>query len=178
MEELVKNLQGLSLSPTEPAAVQISAPVNIATTSPPTVIPQLAFPDKFNGDLTKCKGFLLQCSLFVNQQPALFPTDSSKISFVCPFLTGKALDWATAVWKTDGSVFPSFDIFLQRFKEVFKHSAGGRSAGEQLLTLSQGGGTAAEYALIFHTLTAQTEWVEDTLKLLFQWDKTWICRLS
>ncbi len=37
----------------------------------------------------------------------------------------------------------------------------------QLLALSQGKGTAAEYALAFRTLAAQTEWVEDTLKLLF-----------
>ncbi len=79
MEELVRTLQDLSLSPTALAATPISAPVNIATNSPPSVSPRLAFPDKFNGEPTKCKGFLLQCSLFVNQQPALYPTDSSKI---------------------------------------------------------------------------------------------------
>lgn len=67
----------------------------------------------------------------------------------------------------DGSVFPTFNIFLQRFKEVFEYSAGGKSAGEQLLALSQGRGMAAKYALTFRTLAAQTERVEDTLKLLF-----------
>ncbi len=85
-EELVNTLQGLSLSTIAPAAAPISAPVNIATNSPPTVSPRLAFLDKFNGEPTKCKGFLLQCLLLVNQQPALYPTDSSKISFVCSLL--------------------------------------------------------------------------------------------
>ncbi len=169
-EELVRSLQGLSLSPPAPAAAQDDIPVNIPNHPPPPVSPRLAFPERFNGDSTMCKGFLLQCSLFVTQQPALYPNDASKIAFVCSLLTGRALDWVTAVWRGDGSAFPSFDFFLQRFKEVFDHPAGGRDAGEQLLgeSQSQGRTTAAEYALAFRTLAAQTTWVEDTLKLLFR----------
>lgn len=72
------------------------------------------------------------------------------------------------MWREDGSAFPSFDVFLQCFKEVFEHSAGGKRAGEQLLTLNQGRKTAAEYALSFRTLTAETDWTEDTLKLMFR----------
>ncbi|KAL0158889.1 hypothetical protein M9458_046965 [Cirrhinus mrigala] len=96
------------------------------------------------------------------------PTDASRISFVCSLLTDKALEWATAVWGTDGSIFPTFDYFLRNFREVFDHPTGGKSAGEQLLVLTQGEGTAAEFALAFRTLAAQTTWVEDTLKLLFR----------
>ncbi|KAL0151605.1 hypothetical protein M9458_053088 [Cirrhinus mrigala] len=164
--ELVKALQ--TLTPTPPATAVTPSPVSPPTPQPATVSPRLAFPDKFDGSPSKCKGFLLQCSIFVNQQPALYPTDTSKISFVCSLLTGKALDWATAVWGTDGSVFPTFNYFLQRFREVFDHPSGGKNAGEQLLALSQGSSTAAEYALNFRTLAAQTTWVEDTLKLLFR----------
>ncbi len=134
----------------------------------PPISPRLAFPEKFDGEPARCKGFLLQCSLFTNQQPSLYPTDSSRIAFVCSLLTGKALEWVTAVWRMDGSSFPTFNIFLQHFREVFEHPAEGRSAGDQLLTLSQGRKSAAEYALSFRTLAAQTTWVEDTLKLLFQ----------
>lgn len=50
---------------------------------------------------------------------------------------------------------------------MFEHSARIWSAGEQLLALRQGKGKAAKYTLAFCTLTAQTEWIEDTLKLLF-----------
>lgn len=73
-----------------------------------------------------------------------------------------------AVWREDGSAFPSFESFLQRFREVFDHPKEGKSAGEWLLVLSQDKKTAAEYALTFHTLAAQTNWVEDTLKVLFR----------
>lgn len=65
-------------------------------------------------------------------------------------------------------MFPTFAAFLQSFKEVFEHPEGGKSAGDQLLTLTQGRSTAAEFALQFRTLAAQTNWVEDTLKLLFR----------
>lgn len=53
-------------------------------------------------------------------------------------------------------------------REVFEHPAGGRDPGEQRFNLRQGRRTATEYALTFRTLTAQTNWVEDTLKLLFR----------
>ncbi|KAL0187127.1 hypothetical protein M9458_018797, partial [Cirrhinus mrigala] len=164
--ELVKALQ--TPTPTPPATAVTPSPVSPPTPQPATVSPRLAFPDKFDGAPSKCKGFLLQCSIFVNQQPALYPIDASKISFVCSLLTGKALDWATAVWGTDGSVFPTFNYFLQRFREVFDHPSRGKNAGEQLLALSQGSSTATEFALNFRTLAAQTTWVEDTLKLLFR----------
>ncbi|KAI2647117.1 Transposon Tf2-6 polyprotein [Labeo rohita] len=156
--ELVKALQ--TLTPTPPASAVTPSPVSPPPPQPATVSFRLVFPDKFDGSPSKCKGFLLQCSIFVNQQPALYPTDASKISFVCSLLTGKALDWATAVWGTNGSVFPTFDYFLQRFREVSDHPSGGKNAGEQLLALSQGSSTAAEFALNFRTLgcSAQTTW--------------------
>ncbi len=167
-EELVTALQGLRITQPQTAANPPPAPANPPTMQVPSVSPRLAFPERFDGDSTRCKGFLLQCSLFVNQQPSLYPTESSRIAFVCSLLTGKALDWATAVWRTDGSAFPTFDSFLHHFREVFEHPAEGRGAGEQLLALSQGRKTAADYALSFRTLAAQTTWVEDTLKLLFR----------
>ncbi len=167
-EELVRALQGLSVSSHEAAAQQVPIRSSFTPAQTPPISPRLAFPEKFDGEPARCKGFLLQCSLFTNQQPSLYPTDSSRIAFVCSLLTGKALEWVTAVWRMDGSSFPTFNIFLQHFREVFEHPAEGRSAGDQLLTLSQGRKLAAEYALSFRTLAAQTTWVEDTLKLLFQ----------
>ncbi|KAL0154077.1 hypothetical protein M9458_050536 [Cirrhinus mrigala] len=172
-EELVKTLQSLQLStpaPT-PTPTASAAPVMAAipAASPlATISPRLAFPEKFDGNPAKCKGFLLQSSLFVNQQPALYPTNSNRIAFVCSLLTGRALDWATAMWRDDGLTFPTFGQFLPHFREVFEHPTGGKGAGEQLLELSQGRRTAADYALSFRTLAAQTTWVEDTLKLLYR----------
>lgn len=129
-------------------------------TTTTTTSPRLAFPEKFDGSPVKCKGFLLQCPLFIRQQPALYPTDVSRISFVCSLLMGKALEWATAVWSDGRPTFTTYDSFLQRFCEILEHPEGGKEAGEQLLVLCQGKSTAKEYAL--------TGWVDDPLKLLFQ----------
>ncbi|KAL0150908.1 hypothetical protein M9458_053827 [Cirrhinus mrigala] len=122
----------------------------------------------FDGTPTKCKGFLLQCSLFVTQQPHLYPTDESKIAFVCSLLCGRALEWATAVWRLDRPTFPSFAIFLQKFREVFQPSSEGGKAGEQIMTLRQGRRTAADYALSFRTLAAQSGWNDGPLKLHYR----------
>ncbi len=106
--------------------------------------------------------------MFVNQHPLLYPTDDSRVSFVCSLLTGRALDWATAMWEGERLSFPSFDHFLQCFREVFEHSAGEKEAGEQLLALRQGRSTAADYALTFRTLAAQTGWRDNPFRLLYR----------
>jgi hypothetical protein len=169
-EQLVRGLQELRTAvvnaPSTPAAPPPqSDPSDTVSTS---VNPRLAFPDKFDGTPTKCKGFLLQCTLFVDQQPTLYSTNASRIAFVCSLLTGRALEWATAVWRPEGSPFASFEDFIQQFRQVFEHTTEGGDAGEQLLTLTQGRKTTAEYALTFRTLAAQTNWVENTLKTLFR----------
>ncbi|KAL0154119.1 hypothetical protein M9458_050578 [Cirrhinus mrigala] len=164
-EQLVRALQGLQA--TAPPAMP---PV---TTPPPgaqavTASPRLAFPEKFDGTASKCKGFLLQCTLFVNQQPHLYPTDECKIAFVCSLLSGRALDWATAVWSLDRPAFPSFATFLQSFKEVFQPSSESGEAGEAIVKLRQGRRTAADYALDFRTLAAQSGWNDGPLKLHYR----------
>ncbi|KAL0152565.1 hypothetical protein M9458_052288 [Cirrhinus mrigala] len=165
-EQLVQALQGLQVtapSATPPAATPSPAGVQAVTASP-----RLAFPEKSDGTAARCKGFLLQCTLFVNQQPHLYPTEEGKIAFVCSLLTGKALEWATAVWNLDRPAFPSFATFLQQFKAVFQPSSESGEAGEQIYQLRQGRRTAAEYALEFRTLAAQSGWNDGPLKLHYR----------
>ncbi len=166
-EELSKTLQALCViasppTPTPPPAAQSQS------ASQPMTRPRLTFPEKYDGTPNKCKGFLLQCTIFMDQQPLLYPTDNSRVSFVCSLLTGRALDWATAVWEGGNMAFPSFRNFMQQFREVFEHSVDGKEVGEQLLALRQGSSTVADYALTFRTLPAQTGWDNDPLKLLFR----------
>ncbi len=73
----------------------------------------------------------------------------------------------TAVGRDNRPPFPTFSIFLQHLREVFDHPKDGRSAGEHLLTLTQGRRSAAEYVLSFRTLVAQKTWKEDPLKVHF-----------
>ncbi len=168
-EELVRSLRALHLPAPSMNASPQHSPTPASTAASATASPRLAFPEKFDGSPTRCKGFLLQCSMFIGQQPTLYPTDDSRIAFVCSLLTGRALEWATAIWEDDHAAFPSFASFTQSFKEVFEHPAGGKEVGEQLLSLRQGGDSAADYALSFRTLAAQTGWRDaELLKLLFR----------
>ncbi|KAL0202757.1 hypothetical protein M9458_000775, partial [Cirrhinus mrigala] len=166
-EQLVRAVQGLQVA-TPPVASPPPPPAQLPVVQPVTASPRLAFPDKFDGTPTKCKGFLLQCTLFVNQQPNLYATDESKIAFVCSLLTGKALEWATAVWDLGQSTYPTFATFLRSFKEVFQPTPESSEAGEQIVALRQGRRTAAEYALDFRTLAAQSGWNDGPLKLHYR----------
>ncbi|KAI2665820.1 Transposon Tf2-6 polyprotein [Labeo rohita] len=164
-EQLVRALKSLQVT-APPAMPPVTAPPPGAQAV--TASPRLAFPEKFDGTTSKCKGFLLQCTLFVNQQPHLYPTDECKIAFVCSLLSGRALDWATAVWSLDRPAFPSFATFLQSFKEVFQPSSESGEAGEAIVKLRQGRRTAADYALDFRTLAAQSGWNDGPLKLHYR----------
>ncbi len=57
----------------------------------------------------------LPTTCVISQQPVLYPTEESRIAFLCSLLTGKTLDWVTAVWNFNHSAFTSFESFLQRF---------------------------------------------------------------
>lgn len=110
MEDLVRSLQGLNLQhatqpTTAPPTLSHSPenPINTVldwlsqrnSTSPPTD--------------ARASYYNALCSSIKNP----FPTDTSKIAFVCSLLTGKALDWITPVWRSDGTSFHSFDHFMQ-----------------------------------------------------------------
>ncbi len=164
----MKTLQNLQIPASTPLAPQTSVSTAILPAQSTSVNPRLAFPEKYDGNPTHCRGFLLQCNLFVNQQPALYSTEEGRIAFVCSVLTGSALEWMTAVWRGGRVPFRTFDEFLQRFREVFDHPRDGRSPDELLLTISQGSRSAAEYALAFRTLAAQTTWTEDPLRVHYR----------
>lgn len=95
-------------------------------------------PAPFSGQEEDCNGFLLQCSLALEQHAHQYPTVRSKISFIIQQLSGAALRWAEALWFQDTAVTSSFQSFISHFKEVFGRPGGDSSVSEQLLHLCQG----------------------------------------
>ncbi|MGL5955564.1 MAG: hypothetical protein ACRC0X_03015, partial [Brevinema sp.] len=91
-----------------------------------------------------------------------------KCAFVFSLLTGRALDWATAVWETDPQVQISADYFMSLIREVFQYPAGGMDISTQLFNIRQGNMSAADYAIQFRTLAAQSGWNEVPLKAAYQ----------
>ena len=65
----------------------------------------LSLPEKYDGTLSKCCGFLLQCSLYFTHQMGAPTTERCKVATVISLLTGWALQWAKAVWERGGAKF-------------------------------------------------------------------------
>lgn len=137
----------------------------IVTHSPPSFI---SMPGKYDGSPGKCQGFLMQCSKYIEHNPTIFSTDKSRVDFVVSLLTGKALDWATAMWTANSTELRSETHFHTLFKEVFDHSPSSRPIGDLLIELHQGRNSAAEYAFEFRTMAAGSEWNEAALHTVYR----------
>ncbi|KAK3516140.1 hypothetical protein QTP70_005415 [Hemibagrus guttatus] len=89
--------------------------------------PRLALPDKYDGAADRCRGFLTQCEVFFSHQPEMYREDGTRCAFLLSLLTGKALEWASAVWNADPLIRSSFSYFAGMIREVFQYPAGGRT---------------------------------------------------
>ncbi|KAL0179798.1 hypothetical protein M9458_025240, partial [Cirrhinus mrigala] len=124
MDEVLRHLcqQSSVTSPAPPAAFHLLGNGNTSITSPLpitllTVNPRLALPRKYDAALGLCRGFLLQCSLYIAQQPQAFNNEEAKVAFIVSLLSGKVLEWAPAVWDHNAAARSSL--------ELFKHHCGG-----------------------------------------------------
>ncbi|KAL0163510.1 hypothetical protein M9458_039263 [Cirrhinus mrigala] len=126
-----------------------------------------ALPNKFDGTAEQCKGFVRQVKLYFEYQQDRFESEEKRCAFLMTLLTGRALDWASAVWDADPQLKKSVEYFLLQIQEVFEYPAGGRDISTQLIHAKQGNRTAAEYAIEFRTLAAQSGWNDVSLKAIF-----------
>lgn len=93
--------------------------------------------------------------MYFSAIPAI--SDEQKIAKFISLLTGKALQWASAFWRSGSEHTTSYDNFLE-----------GIEVSENLLTIKQGSRRVADYALDFHTLAAASRWNELALKAFFR----------
>lgn len=124
-------------------------------------------PDPYDGDLGKCRGFILQCRLVFSQRAHLFPSDRSKINYIIGRLRGRALAWAQASSGARPDTLP-FDTFLSRFKQIFDRPDHAGCAGDKLFTLRQGNRSVADFAVDFGILAAESGWNEPALLCAFR----------
>lgn len=66
-------------------------------------------------------------------------TATQKISLLIQrLITGRAQDWAAAVWREGSNTVMVYRAFLVEFKVVFDHPDQGQSSGQWLIRLKQG----------------------------------------
>ncbi|KAK3554936.1 hypothetical protein QTP86_001566 [Hemibagrus guttatus] len=146
--------------------VSIAAPCDLPFTHGES--PRLALPEKFNGSADRCRGFLRQCEVFFSHQPGMYREEGTKCVFLMSLLMDRALEWASAVWDADPQIKASYDYFSGMIKEVFEYPAGGKDISVRLMELRQGSEAAADYAIRFRTLAAQSGWNDAALWAVFR----------
>ncbi|KAK3553596.1 hypothetical protein QTP70_005767, partial [Hemibagrus guttatus] len=105
---------------------------------------------------------------FFAHQPGMYSNEETQCAFVMSLLTNRALEWASAVWDADPQIRSSFSHFAGLIREVFEYPAGGKDISVQLMELRQGTDTAADYAITFRTLAAQSGWNDASLWAVFR----------
>ncbi|KAK3516460.1 hypothetical protein QTP70_014791 [Hemibagrus guttatus] len=141
----------------------ITSADTVTASSVPLCSSPMAQPAPYSGSVEDCNGFLLQCSLVLEMQPHLYPTERSKVAFVITQLRGQALLWAESLWSQDSPVTQSYAGFIEHFKEVFGKPSWDSLVGEELCKLRQGKLMVTEYAIQFRTLAAKSGWNEQGL---------------
>nr|CBN81752.1 Pol polyprotein [Dicentrarchus labrax] len=171
---LGSKLDQVSTPPTAPttateAATPSASPAmpHAASPPPPPREPHVPTPERYAGDLGACGRFLLQCSLVFQQQPLTYSSDSAQVAFVISLLSGKAAQWATALWEKHSPICDSFQRFSEELRKVFDHPVQGKEAAKRLLNLRQGSGSVAEFSVEFRILAAESGWDEEALQTVF-----------
>lgn len=124
-------------------------------------------PEPFDGDLNRCRGFLLQCRLVFAQRSAQFHSDQAKIYYIIGLLRGRALAWAQASSRSR-SDSTTLEDFLRRFEQIFDRPNFAGCAGDRLFTIRQGARSVAEYTVEFEILAEESGFNEPALLVAFR----------
>uniref|UniRef100_A0A8C9XZN5 Retrotransposon gag domain-containing protein n=1 Tax=Sander lucioperca TaxID=283035 RepID=A0A8C9XZN5_SANLU len=163
LQEIASSVRNLSASMTR-IQDQLSLP---AENPPPVSSPlPISTPDKYDGDLGRCRSFLMQCGLVFDLQPNSYATDKARIAFVIELLRGRALDWASAIWERQDICMASYQEFTAEMRKLFDHPVRGRDAAN-LFSLHQGARSVADFVIEFRTLAVESEWNEISLQAAF-----------
>jgi len=167
LEQLSRQIQGLHDKLPQVSAAATSDPLPVSSPLPVHRDAITPTPDYFSGELEKCKGFLLQCTLVFNRSPRSFPDDVSKISYIVGLLRDRALKWAESVIDQSTLTDYSYQEFLDLFKQTFCPKVSEESASKKLWSLKQGSRSVADFAIDFRTLATESGWNEPALKGAF-----------
>ena len=169
VSQLPQQVTGLARLPpadSSPPSAGVSNPPAADPPSPHTKEPFVLPPEHYSCDLGACSTFLLQCSHVFDLQPNSYATDKSGIAYVMNLLRGRAAQWGTALWERES--LDTYASFVKELKKLFDHPVQGSVAASRLFSLCQVLQSAAEYAVEFRILTAESSWNKLVLLSLFR----------
>lgn len=98
----------------------------------------------------------MACNLYFTEYREM--SDQQIISMLIQCFTARAMDWAATVWKAGSLPTSSYTEFVRQIWIVFNHPEHGLTSEQQLLNLCQGETSAAQYAISFRVLAAESRW--------------------
>uniref|UniRef100_A0A3P9J1C8 Retrotransposon gag domain-containing protein n=1 Tax=Oryzias latipes TaxID=8090 RepID=A0A3P9J1C8_ORYLA len=124
-------------------------------------------PEPFQGDVSSCGGFLLQCQQIFQQAPRHYQADHSRITLIVNALRGKALQWAQAYLTANSIYQTSYERFLGEFRLVFDQPRKEEEATRRLLNLKQRHRSVSDHLIDFRILAVEAGWPDIALKGVF-----------
>lgn len=135
--------------------------------------PKIKEPPMFDGDPTKIANFIGHVKMYIYTNRSSFPDDTSKICFLCSYLSGYAFTWALPYLDNLGTshieiCMLSFPLFLVEFQKSFGEVNERLNNETKLLRLRQGRSPASEYAITFRRLSAGSGFNDAALLCMFR----------
>uniref|UniRef100_A0A4W5MB97 Chromo domain-containing protein n=1 Tax=Hucho hucho TaxID=62062 RepID=A0A4W5MB97_9TELE len=112
--------------PPAPLPAPPRSPLCTAPSPGPSGI-RLILPREYDGTASGCQGFLLQLELYL-ATVHLAPSGCESVSALVSCISGKALEWANAVWEEGNAALDQFKEFTRHFRAVFDHPPEGRTS--------------------------------------------------
>lgn len=174
MQQLVAQMNNFfthqQTAPPVTSSTAENLPVNTPADDPGQAVSsplRLALPERFSGDSSNCRAFLVQCDLHFQHNPAAFLSEHGKVAFIVSHLTGRAAAWATAEWSRDTELCYSLADFIETMRRIFDHSSPATEASRRLFQIRQLNRQVVDYAIEFRTAAADSGWNVPALRDAF-----------
>uniref|UniRef100_A0A3B3QVB4 DUF4939 domain-containing protein n=1 Tax=Paramormyrops kingsleyae TaxID=1676925 RepID=A0A3B3QVB4_9TELE len=118
-----RNLESQVLAVEQLLASQAAQVLLQASPPRPAAPLPIALLERYDGNPDQCRGFLMQVSIYVEEHPEMFTAPGAEVRFTISLLTGRAREWATAMWADRSPLLSSGGEFHRALMEVFDHPA-------------------------------------------------------